>query len=181
MGKKQKVQTLLERLKLDPDFKTLWSKAYNNPSDRAKYIRETRKLFNLSPFWEELILPIQFQQNPDDLVVLDVKIGQPIHEVYDDSTDRMMYLLPIYPESTLDEVKKAYGIISDKYKAEKYKLDVRQSSRQLDCIQYRAYELSKDGKTLDEISDIISAEFDTSYIKEEISSLITRAAKKSNR
>ena len=135
MEKKQKLQTLLERLKLDPDFKTLWRKAYNNPSDRAKHIREARKLFNLSPFWEELILPIQFQQNPDDLVVLDVKIGQPIHEIYDETTDRMMYSLPIYPESTLAEVKKAYGIISNKYKAKKYKLDVRQSSRQLDRIQ----------------------------------------------
>ena len=68
MEKKQKLQTLLERLKLDPDFKTLWRKAYNNPSDRAKHIREARKLFNLSPFWEELILPIQFQQNPVQLI-----------------------------------------------------------------------------------------------------------------
>ena len=67
--------------------------------------------------------------------MLDVKIGQPIHEIYDETTDRMMYSLPIYPESTLDEVKKAYGIISNKYKAKKYKLDVRQSSRQLDRIQ----------------------------------------------
>lgn len=122
-------------------------------------------------------MPIQFGCSPDGVVI--VEMNQPVHESYDKTTQRMMYTIPIYPESTLEDVKQAYGDIIKKYRQLGYKVDVRASTQ--DEIQYRALALHEAGKNNHDIAEAISDEFDTIILKEEVPKLISRAKKKSNR
>lgn len=172
---------LLERLRLDPDFRRIWYTAYVNGARKKECIQQARKLFNLSPIWEEIFLPIIFSESPSNQLSINLSIAQPIREKLDVVTDQTFYLLPIYPESTLEEVKKAYAKINAKYKEEGRKVNIRQSSPELDKIQYLALELKNTGKTYQQIAEEINDTFDNFYTKEEIPLLIQRAKEKSNR
>ena len=164
------VQKMLARLRNDPKFIDIWARAYHHPEHRGACIQEARRLFKLSPYWEEVILPIQFNCSPDGVVI--VEMNQPVHESYDKITQRMMYTIPIYPESTLEDVRKAYGDIIKKYRQLGYKVDVRASTQ--DEIQYRTLALHEAGKENQDIAEAISDEFDTIILKEEVPKLIRR-------
>ena len=90
-----------------------------------------------------------------------------------------MYTIPIYPESTLEGVNEVYGDIIKKYRQLGYKVEVRASTQ--DEMQYRALALNEAGKNNHDIAEAISDEFDAIMLKEEISKLVSRAKKKSNR
>lgn len=122
-------------------------------------------------------MPIQFSCTPDGVVI--IEMNQPVHESYDKITQRMMYTIPIYPESTLEGVNEVYGDIIKKYRQLGYKVEVRASTQ--DEMQYRALALNEAGKNNHDIAEAISDEFDAIMLKEEISKLVSRAKKKSNR
>lgn len=171
----------LERLRLDPDFRRLWYTAYKDRSKFEECINEARRLFSLSPIWGSVYLPIIFNEYPSNLTHIQLNTPQPVEEKVDPITGEAYYLMPIYPESTLDGVKEAYKVINAKYKATNRKQTVRRSITAQTKLQYRALELHMSGKDYEEIADIINNEFDSFYIKEDIPLLIQRAKKKSLR
>lgn len=118
---------MLARLRNDPKFIDIWARAYHHPEHRDAYTQEARRLFKLSPYWEEVILPIQFNYSPDGVVI--IEMNQPVHEPYDKIAQRMMCTIPIYPESTLENVRKVYGDIIKKYRQLGYEVDVRASTQ----------------------------------------------------
>ena len=171
----------LERLRLDPDFRRLWYIAYKDKSRLEECINEARRLFNLSPIWGSAYLPIIFSEYPTDLIQINLNIPQPVEEKIDPITGATYYLMPIYPESTLNGIKEAYKSINAKYRAANQRQNVRGPITEQTKLQYRVFELHVSGKNHKEIAEIINDEFNTFYIKEDIPLLIQRAQKKSLR
>ena len=67
---------LLERLRLHPDFRRIWYTAYVNRTRKKECIQQARKLFNLSPIWEEIFLPIIFSESPSNQLSINLNIAQ---------------------------------------------------------------------------------------------------------
>lgn len=171
-----KVQRILKRLKLDPDFQALSAKAQADPKNLVSYVNETRRRFNLSRYWEILLQHILMLPKFKET---NLTSGDVIESEPDPITNRTMYKICVYPETTQKDVLGAYSLITKRYKNRNYNIDIRESS--LDELEFRALELHIEGKNNSEITDILNQEFATPIAKHEIPGLIRRAKEKSSR
>lgn len=171
-----KVQRILKRLKLDPDFQAVSAKAQADPKNLVHFVNETRKRFNLSRYWEILLQHIlmfpKFKET-------NLTSGDVIESEPDPVTNRTMYKICVYPETTQKDVLGAYSLITKRYKDRNYDIDIRDKG--LDELEFKALKLHTDGKTNAEIMDALNNEFDEVLVKHEIPGLIRRAKEKSSR
>ena len=170
------MQRILKRLKLDPEFQALSEKAQKDPKNLVQYVNETRKRFNLSRYWEILLQHIltfpKFKET-------NLASGDVIESEPDPVTNRTMYKICVYPETTPKDVVRAYSLITKRYKDRNYDIDIRDKG--LDELEFRALQLHSEGKNSTEITKVLNDEFAAPIAKHEISSLIRRAKEKSSR
>lgn len=171
-----KVQRILKRLKLDPEFQALSTKAQTDPKNLVQYVNETRKRFNLSRYWEILLQHILMIPNFKET---NLTSGDVIESEPDPITHRTMYKICVYPETTQKDVLGAYSLIAKRYKDRNYDIDIRDKG--LDELEFRALQLHNKGKTHAEITEVLDKEFAIPIAKHEVPGLIRRAKEKSSR
>lgn len=171
-----KVQRILKRLKLDPDFQELSARAQADPKNLVQYVNETRKRFNLSRYWEILLQHILMVPKFKET---NLTSGDVIESEPDPITNRTMYKICVYPETTQKDVLGAYSLIVKRYKDRNYDVDIRDKG--LDELEFRALQLHAEGKNNTEITEILDQEFAIPIAKHEIPGLIRRAKEKSSR
>lgn len=173
---KPKVQQILKRLKLDPEFKELRQKAQSDQGNLQYYATEVRRRFNLSEYWEALLPHILMVDNFDEEMLAS---GVTMEQDYDPVTEQVTYKVHYHPEASQAEVVRAYGRIDKDYESKGYTRDIRNSSR--DEIEFRALELHKQGKSHTDIADTLTQEFEGGFVNSEVPNLIQRARGKSIR
>ncbi len=174
-----KVQKILKRLLLDPEFKKLCTEAQADQKNLKLYVAQARKQFNLSLYWEILLQHILLLGNFDEKIL---HSGLTIDIEQDPVTEQNYYKIAVYPETTQREVIETYGRITRFYKQSDQTKSIRSAKR--DEIDYKAFALYKQGKSHKEIAEILSNESgDNGEVFEasEIPNLIKRAKQKSLR
>jgi hypothetical protein len=174
-----KVQKILKRLLLDPEFQGLCAEAQADQKNLKLYVAQARKQFKLSPYWEILLQHILVLGNFDEKIL---HSGLTIDIEQDPLTKQNYYKIAVYPETTKDEVVRTYGRINRLYKQADQTKDIRSAKR--DQIDYKAFTLHEQGKSHKEIAEILSNESgDNGEVFEasEIPNLIKRAKQKSLR
>lgn len=166
---------LLERLRLDPRFIELQDKAIANPDNRKDYVLEARKLFNLSPSWSQFL----------DWYLAYPKLKLPMtgtsYWPYTDPvTGKRYYMIPVEPETTLDNVKRAYSNIKQQYKEAGISIDLRQIDLTQTALEVTAYRLNEDGMSNKQIFEKLEEKFpDLVFTKDEIPIFIRSGKEKS--
>lgn len=173
---KPKVQQILKRLKLDPEFKELRQKAQSDPGNLQYYATEARRRFNLSEYWEALLPHILTLDNFDEGILAS---GVTIEQKCDPVTGRVTRKIGDHPEASQAEVLRVHGRIDKNYKSKGYTRDIRDSSR--DEIEFRALELHKQGMGHTDVADTLNQEFEEGFVNSEVPNLIQQAQKKSIR
>lgn len=174
-----KVQRILKRLLLDPEFQKLCTKAQADQSNLKLYVAQARKQFNLSLYWEILLQHILILGNFDEKIL---HSGLTIDIEQDTVTRQNYYKIAVYPETTQREVIETYGRITRFYKQSDQTKSIRSAKR--DEIDYRAFTLYEEGKSYKQIAEILSHESGDSgevFEASEIPNLIKRAKQKSLR
>lgn len=174
-----KIQKILKRLLLDPEFRALCAKAQADQNNLKLYVAQARKQFNLSLYWEILLQHILILDNFDEKIL---HSGLTIDIEQDPITGQKYYKIAVYPETTQREVIETYGRITRLYKQADQTKDVRSAKR--DGVDYRAFSLHQNGKSYKEIADILSSESGGNgevFEASEIPNLIKRAKQKSLR
>ncbi len=174
-----KVQKILKRLLLDPEFQKLCAEAQADQKNLKLYVAQARKQFNLSLYWEILLQHILMLGKFDEKVL---HSGLTIDIEQDPITKQNYYKIAVYPETTQREVIETYGRITRFYKQADQTKDVRLAKH--DDIDYRAFSLHQNGKSYKEIADILSSESGENgdvFEASEIPNLIKRAKQKSLR
>lgn len=174
-----KVQKILKRLLLDPEFQALCAEAQADQKNLKLYVAQARKQFNLSLYWEILLQHILMLGKFDEKVL---HSGLTIDIEQDPVTKQNYCKIAVYPETTQREVIETYGRITRFYKQADQTKDVRSAKR--DDVDYRAFSLHQNGKSYKEIADILSSESGENgdvFEASEIPNLIKRAKQKSLR
>ncbi|HMS31390.1 MAG TPA: hypothetical protein PJ984_03265 [Candidatus Saccharibacteria bacterium] len=174
-----KVQKILRRLLLDPEFQALCTKAQADQGNLKLYVAQARKQFNLSLYWETLLQHILILGNFDEKIL---HSGLTIDIEQDPVTGQKYYNIAVYPETTQREVIETYGRITRFYSQANQTKDIRSAKR--DETDYRAFTLHEQGKSYKEIADILSSESGEGgevFEASEIPNLIKRAKQKSLR
>lgn len=174
-----KVQKILKRLLMDPEFLDICDRAQADQKNLKLYVAEARKRFNLSPYWEILLQHILVLGKFDEKIL---HSGLAIDVLRDPVTNLKYYKIIVYPETTGREVAETYGRINRFYKDAYQAKGIRAAKR--DDIDYRAFSLHQNGKSYKEIADILSSESGKNgdvFEASEIPNLIKRAKQKSLR
>lgn len=172
-----KVQKILKRLLMDPDFLGICKRAQADQKNLKLYVAKARKKFNLSPYWEVLLQHILMLGKFDEKIL---QSGLNIDVEHDPVTRLKYYKIVVYPETTQREVVKTYGRITRLYEQDNQTKDIRSAKR--DGIEYRAFALRKDKKSYKKIAEILTNESADSaevFDASEIPNLIKRAKQKS--
>lgn len=163
---------LLERLRLDPRFIELQDKAMADPDNRKLYIEETRRIFNLSPSWGQFL--DWYLSYPQLKLPMTGASFQPYK---DQVSGREYYMIPVDPESTKENVARAYDIIKDRYKDNGMSINLRQIDITKTAIAITAFRLKEDGLSNSEILIKLEDKFPDEPITKEDVPLLVRAGK----
>jgi hypothetical protein len=163
---------------LDPAFKKLVDKARKDPDSAKKYAAKARKMFKLSPYWDGLLHYVLTHKNfaaniPFTGGIVDSKI--------DEIDGKQYYSIPVYPETTDANIRSSAKLIRSRYKERGEEVDIRNADVDKTLAEFRALELSEEGKAATQIVKIIDDEFEQSYITNEIAGMIRSAKEKSLR
>lgn len=170
-----KVQKILKRLLLEPDFKGLIKQAQADPDNVRKYVQQARKRFGLSQYWEVLLQHVLIIGTFNEKIL---HSGLAIERGFDAVTEQEYFKIVVFPEIIQKEVVTTYGRIARIYEENGQDIDIRTAKR--DASEYHALELHLQGKSHKEIADIISNE-NVGYGASEIPNLIKEAKRKSQR
>lgn len=163
---------LLERLRLDPRFIELQDKAIADPDNRKLYIKEARRIFNLSPSWGQFL--DWYLSHPQLKLPMTGASFQPYK---DPVSGREYYMIPVDPESTKENVARAYDIIKDRYRENGMSINLRQIDITKTAIGITAFRLKEDGLSNAEILTKLEDKFPDEPITKEDIPLLVRAGK----
>lgn len=163
---------LLERLRLDPRFIELQDKSIADPGNRKLYIKEARRIFNLSPGWDQFL---EWYLSYPQLKL--PMTGASFQPYKDPVSGREYYMIPVDPESTKDNVARAYDIIKDRYRENGMSINLRQIDITKTAIAITAFRLKEDGLSNSEILTKLEDKFPDEPITKEDVPLLVRAGK----
>lgn len=134
----------LKHIKASSLYKELSEKAQSDPKNVDEYVKELRGKLKLSKFWEE-ILPIVMLHdfNPP------LAGAAPIKGEYD-QTHQQYYVIEVYPETTIRDVKKAFSTVKNHYESMEKSLHIKDSKRFL--LEQQALMLHEQGMSHEEIA-----------------------------
>ncbi len=153
----------------------------NAKSDRAnlnKYVAQARTKYKLSPYWNGII---SWLLTYDGLVEKLPITGAMIESKIDPVTGKEYYLVPVYPETTDNNIRSSAKLIRKRYEERGEVIDIRKASTKNNLVEFRALELYELGEKYDQIAKSLSAESDAVYIASDIPGLIQKAKDKSLR
>lgn len=167
---------LLERLRLDPRFIELQDKAMADPDNRKVYIKEARRIFNLSPGWDQF-LDWYFAYSKLKLPMT----GASFQPYKDPVSGREYYMIPVDPETTKENVDRAYNIIKKRYKENGMSINLRQIDITKTSIAVTAFRLKGDGLSNSEILTKLENKFpDEPITKDDVPVLVRSGKEKVN-
>jgi hypothetical protein len=151
MAKKNyaRTQMVLKRLYADKQFQELRQAAQKDPKHTAKYVDKARKIFNLSGYWEEF-LPAALKS--DDVKPEGLATASILEHYTDMVTGQYMGKITVYPETTLEDVKRMFTVAQIKFEQRGIKKKRRRTSKRYD-IEILAAQLSEQGLTSAEIAE----------------------------
>lgn len=166
---------LLTRLRLDPRFLELQEQALAHPEKRQEYILKARKLFGLSPSWSRFL--DWYLAYPK----MEIPVSGASYQPYiDPVTGKRFYMIPVDPETLLENVKSAYKIIKKQYKEAGMGFDMRQIDVNQTAIEVTALRLHEKGMSNTEILDYLEKNFmDIILTKDDIPILVRAGRQKS--
>lgn len=163
---------------LDHTFLNIRDSAKLDIENLDSYVAEVRRKFKLSPYWDEILSWLLTY----DGLVKDLPVtGSMVDTQKDPITGKTYYSVPVYPETTDDNIRSSTKLIRKNYKERGESVDIRAHDADSTAAQFRALELHESGKTNPEILSMLESEFDTAYIINEIPLLIRAAKNKSMR
>lgn len=175
---KQLNQRILDRILFDHTFRELKAKAKVDSSNIEKYILEARRKFKLSPYWDETL---GFLLTLDKLVDNFPLTGASIDSYKDVATGKDYYLIPVFPETTNENILSSAKNIRQHYKDRGEVIDIRSEDFIRTLTEFRTLELHEAGKSNSEILKVLEKEFEEAYIINDIPILIRSAKQKSMR
>ncbi len=171
-------QKILDRILFDHTFRELRTKAKEDSSNLGEYILEARRKFKLSPYWNEML---GFLLTHDKLVENFPFTGASIDSRKDATTGKDYYLIPVYPETTNENILSSAKNIRQYYKDRGEIIDIRSDDLIKTLTEFRTLELHEAGKSNPEILEVLEQEFEEAYIINDIPILIRSAKQKSMR
>ena len=171
-------QRIIDRIMYDHRFKEIRKAAKSDKENLLGYIHQVRTDFDLTPYWDGLI---GWLLTSDELVDSLPLTGGMIDSKQDPITGRFYYLIPIYPETTNENIRSSAKMIRKRYSKRGEAVDIRRAAGARTEAEFMALALHEYGKNNSEIVDVLNTEFDEAYINTEIPTLIHKALQKSLR
>lgn len=171
-------QRILDRIMHDESFRKIREAAKTDKENLPKYVHQVRNSFDLSPYWDGTI---SWLLTYDGLVKSLPLTGGMIDSKQDPVTKRVYYSIPVYPETTDENIKSSAKLIRKRYKERGENIDLRKSNAKKTEAEFMALSLYEAGKNYEEIAGVLNSEFDETYIATEIPTLIHKALQKSLR
>lgn len=162
----------LERLRLDPRFIEIQDKAIADPKNRKQYIAEARATFGLAPGWNQFL----------DWYLAYPKLELPLtgtsYQPYTDPvTGKTFYMIPVDPETTKENVVRAYKSIQNRYKETGMQFDLRKVNAAQTALEITAFRLHEQGTSNDEILAQLENKFPEAVITKNDIPLLVRAGR----
>lgn len=171
-------QRIIDRLMLDHAFIKIRENAKSDKTNLKKYVAQARTMYRLSPYWDGII---SWLLTYDGLVEKLPITGAMIESKIDPITGKEYYLVPVYPETTDNNIRSSAKLIRKRYVERGEVIDIRKASTKNNLVEFRALELYESGESYESITKILSTEFGGTYIVNEIPTLIQKATDKSLR
>lgn len=171
-------QRILDRIMHDESFRKIREAAKSDKQNLPNYVHQVRTSFELSPYWDGII---SWLLTYDGLVKSLPFTGGMIDSKQDPITKRVYYSIPVYPETTDENIKSSAKLIRKRYKERGDDVDLRKSDNKKTQAEFMALALHEAGKGYEYITSVLNSEFDESYIPTEIPTLIHKAIQKSLR
>lgn len=165
----------LERLRLDPRFIEIQDKAVADPENRKQYIAEARAVFGLTPGWNEFL--DWYLAYPK----AEFSVTGALRQSYTDPvTGKTFYMIPVDPETTKENVIRAYQAIQKNYKEDGMNFDLRKADAAQTALEICAFRLHEKGMDNQEILAQLEKKFpDAAITKNDIPVLVRDGKKKS--
>lgn len=171
-------QRIIDRLMHDPAFKQIREKAKADKANLPDYVTQVRAEFKLSPYWDGII---SWLLTYDGLVKSLPLTGGMVESKLDPITGQNYYSIPLYPETTDENIKSSAKLIRKRYTERGETVDIRNADDIKTQAEFMALALHEAGKSNDDIAHVLNSEFDEAYITTEIPTLIHKALQKSLR
>lgn len=166
-------QKYLERLRLDPRFIEIQNKAIADPQNRKKYIIEARSTFGLAPGWGQFL----------DWYLAYPKLKIPLtgtsYQPYIDSiTGKEFYMIPVDPETTKENIVRAYATIQKQYRKAGMYFDLRKIDKVQTELEITAYRLHEQHMNNSDILEQLGKKFPKAIVIQADIPLLVRDGKK---
>jgi hypothetical protein len=168
-----RTQMVLKKLYADKDFQAIRLKAQNDPNNLSRYVDEARKRYDLSAYWEQF-LPGALRS--DDVKPEGLATASILEHYTDMVTGQYMGKITVYPETTMEDVKRMYRVAQLKFEQFKIKKKRRRTSKRFD-LELLATQLRETGLSSKEIAQQLDSEI-RDITASEIPDLIGKGKKK---
>ena len=153
------------------EFLEIQKRAQADPANIQKYVTETRKEFNLSPYWGNFLkFALQHGFSTNNLAG-----AAEIVTLNDLDVNKEYYYIAVYPETSKRDVERAYAVVNERY-VERGDKKRSRTSRRFD-MEVKAAALKDQGLSSQQIAEQLDTE-DVTITADMVPDLIAKGQKK---